>query len=114
MANIFYQWKVKILSGVGQGMKLLLNLHPDEYTPEVVTNNYLEAGAILLIDYDPYGFFPTNPIGIKPASRAWISLKGKRKVTTPPTYQVFERECENNLTLEIMKGKCFEVSTAIS
>ncbi len=95
------------------GLKLGINLNMDTQVTEVVHYNYLESGAVIGINYSPYGTTINEPIGIKPNSFTWISMKSRKRMVKEPMLKIFPKDCHDGLHLDILKGMQSDVMVRI-
>ncbi len=77
----------------------------DTEVTEVVQYNYIESGAVIGVNYNPYEKTINEPIGIKPNSMAWISMKSRKRKFKEPMLKIFPKDCHDGLHLEILKGR---------
>ncbi len=93
---------------------MVINLHTDTQVTEVVRYNYLESGAVIGINYSPYETTINEPIGIKPNSVTWVSMKSRKRKVKEPILKIFPTDCHDGLHLDILKGMCTPVLNIIS
>ncbi len=87
------------------GLSLNFAVNQETYTHEVVQYNNIEAGAIISIGYGSSSISIPNPIGVKPNSKVWISLKSSQNhFVEPKIFKLFEPVCRSGLKLDILKG----------
>ncbi len=86
------------------GLAFTINLLADTQVTEVVHYNYVESGAVIGINYSPYGTTINEPIGIKPNSLNWIPMKSRKHMVKEPMLKIFPKDCHDGLHLDILKG----------
>ncbi len=92
------------ISGLENGLTMNINLKTDTQVTEVVHYNYIESGAVIGINYNPYGTTIDEPIGIKPNSLNWVSMKSRKRMVKEPILKIFPKDCHDGLHLDILKG----------
>ncbi len=93
------------VAGASEGLKMMLDTHLEEYTKDVVVNNYHQQGLVLHAGYDPYIHTLSNPTGLTPGKHYWLALTKETKVFQPPQVEVFKKPCVGQRNLTHLKGK---------
>lgn len=107
MINI-YSAHIFNFAGVAQGLKIIMDPHLEEYSTDLVQNNFLEEGFVVNPSYVYEPLLP-DPVAVGSGTHAWIALSAKTELVNHPRYQVAPLPCRHDIELKILSGKrkCF-------
>lgn len=98
--------KVRILIGPQGGMSLVMDPSLNQYS-NVVVNDFISQGLMLLITNEPEAYQISDIIGLEPGSVTLVSISAVKSYVNKPAYQVWPLPCKLDAKLRFMPG-CYD------
>lgn len=90
--------------GPSNGIRILINPHSELYQSNVMWNNYLGEGIVVIVTLDDHFANPVNPIHVAPGSHAMIQLSRTRFDFEIGSFSIFPSPCIQNVGLVTLQG----------
>ncbi len=95
---------LELFVGANEGMTLNLLTQLEEYTTDVVINNYIQQGLVANVNYDPFEYLVSDPIGLNPGKHYWLALRQSNKRYASSGLPVFPKPSVQDKKMLHMKS----------
>lgn len=95
-----------ISSGPQGALSMVIDPNLQQYS-NVVVNDLLASGIILLITNEPEAYQVDDLISLEPSTVALVSVEVIKSFVTKPDYRIWPLPCAPNATLKFMAGRCY-------